>query len=141
MFRGRTLWIVAFLAALLWSVYRPFDYTIWLLEVFPALIAAVVLWFTRDRFPLTRLAYVLILLHCIILMVGGHYTYAEVPLGDWFAEWTGGGLVTDPVMLVTFYGALAEGRVVSADSETNRFPQTLSSSSSLVTTRSRCSSR
>jgi len=86
MFRGRTLWIAAFLAALSWSVYRPFDYTIWLLEVFPALIAAAVLWFTRNRFPLTRLAYVLILLHCIILMVGGHYTYAEVPLGEWVQQ-------------------------------------------------------
>ena len=86
MFRGRTLWIAAFLAALFWSVYRPFDYTIWLLEVFPALIAAAVLWFTRDRFPLTRLAYVLILLHCILLMVGGHYTYAEVPLGEWIQQ-------------------------------------------------------
>jgi len=58
----------------------------WVLEVVPALVAAVVLFATRKRFPLTRLAYVLILVHCIILMVGGHYTYAEVPAGDWFAD-------------------------------------------------------
>ena len=50
------------------------------------MIGGLVLWFTRDRFPLTPLAYVLILIHCIILMVGGHYTYAEVPLGEWVRE-------------------------------------------------------
>ena len=50
------------------------------------LIGAGILWFTRERFPLTRLVYVLILLHCIILMIGGHYTYALVPLGDWVQE-------------------------------------------------------
>ena len=83
---GRTLWITAFLAVLLWSAYRPFDYVIWFLEVFPALVAAAVLWFTRERFPLTTLAYSLILLHCIILMVGGHYTYALVPLGEWIQQ-------------------------------------------------------
>ena len=52
----------------------------------PAVVAAIVLFATRRRFPLTRLAYVLILAHCIILMVGGHYTYAEVPAGDWFRD-------------------------------------------------------
>ncbi len=46
---------------------------------------------TRTRFPLTPLAYGLILVHAIILMVGGHYTYAEVPAGDWVSEWMGGG--------------------------------------------------
>jgi putative membrane protein len=58
----------------------------WCLEVAPAVIGGIVLWFTRDRFPLTTLVYVLILIHCIILMVGGHYTYAEVPLGEWARE-------------------------------------------------------
>ncbi len=52
----------------------------------PALVGAAVLWTTRDSFPLTSLTYVLILIHCIILMVGGHYTYAEVPLGDWVRD-------------------------------------------------------
>jgi len=82
----RALWIVVFLAVLTWSGIRPHDYATWWLEVFPALIGAGVLWFTRTRFPLTRMAYILILVHCIILMVGGHYTYAEVPLGDWVRE-------------------------------------------------------
>jgi len=82
----RTSWIVIFLAVLIWSGIGPHDYPTWLLEVFPALAAAAVLWFTRERFPLTRLTYVLILIHCIILMVGGHYTYAEVPLGDWVRD-------------------------------------------------------
>jgi len=79
-------WIVIFSAVLIWSGIGPHDYPTWLLEVAPAIVAAAVLWFTRERFPLTRLTYVLILVHCVILMVGGHYTYAEVPLGDWVRE-------------------------------------------------------
>jgi putative membrane protein len=82
----QTTWIVIFLAVLIWSGIGPHDYPTWLLEVAPALIAATVLWFTRERFPLTRLTYILILIHCIILIVGGHYTYAEVPLGDWIRD-------------------------------------------------------
>ena len=54
--------------------------------MFPALIGAGLLWYTRVSFPLTTMSYVLILVHCIILMVGGHYTYAEVPLGDWVRD-------------------------------------------------------
>ena len=83
----RAAWIIIFLAVLAWSGYEPHDYPTWWLEVSPALIGAGILWFTRERFPLTRLTYGLILVHCIILMVGGHYTYAEVPLGDWISEW------------------------------------------------------
>ena len=79
-------WIVIFSSVLVWSGIGPHDYPTWLLEVAPAIVAAAVLWFTRERFPLTRLTYVLILIHCIILMVGGHYTYAEVPLGEWVRE-------------------------------------------------------
>ena len=79
-------WIAIFAGVLLWSGIEPKDTVIWMLEVAPAVIAAIVLLATRRRFPLTRLAYVLILVHCIILMVGGHYTYAEVPAGDWFRD-------------------------------------------------------
>jgi len=79
-------WITTFLVVLVWSGIGPHDYPTWWLEVAPALAAAAVLWFTRERMPLTRLTYILILVHCIILMVGGHYTYAEVPLGDWLRE-------------------------------------------------------
>ena len=80
------LWIATFGAVLIWSGIGPHDYPTWLLEVAPAIVAAAVLWYTRERFPLTRLTYILILAHCIILMVGGHYTYAEVPLGEWLKE-------------------------------------------------------
>ena len=80
------IWISVFLLVLVWSGIGPHDYPTWWLEVTPALVAAAILWFTRERFPLTRLTYVLILVHCIILMVGGHYTYAEVPLGEWLRE-------------------------------------------------------
>jgi putative membrane protein len=79
-------WIAVFVGVLLWSGIEPKDTVTWMLEVAPAVIAAVVLLATRRRFPLTRLAYVLILVHCLILMVGGHYTYAEVPAGDWFRD-------------------------------------------------------
>jgi putative membrane protein len=71
---------------LVWSGIEPKDYVTWCLEVFPAVAGGVILWFTRERFPLTTLVYVLILIHCLILMVGGHYTYAEVPLGEWLRE-------------------------------------------------------
>jgi len=79
-------WITTFVVVLVWSGIGPHDYPTWWLEVAPALVAAAVLWSTRERFPLTRLTYILILLHCVILMVGGHYTYAEVPLGEWLRE-------------------------------------------------------
>jgi putative membrane protein len=85
-----TAWIVIFIGVLVWSGIGPKDYPTWGLEVAPAVIGALILWFTRERFPLTPVAYVLILVHCIILMVGGHYTYAEVPLGDWVREVIGG---------------------------------------------------
>lgn len=80
------IWILIFVVVLVWSGIGPHDYPTWILEVGPALIGAAVLWFTRVSFPLTRLTYILILIHCIILMVGGHYTYAEVPLFDWIRD-------------------------------------------------------
>lgn len=70
----------------LWSAINPKDYFTWLLEVAPAIIAFTVLAFTYRRFPLTDLAYVLIAIHTVILCVGGHYTYAEVPLFDWIRD-------------------------------------------------------
>lgn len=79
-------WIALFTGVLLWSGFEPKDTVTWMLEVVPAVAAAIILFATRRRFPLTRLAYVLILVHCIILMVGGHYTYAEVPAGEWVRE-------------------------------------------------------
>ena len=83
------LWLILFFAVLIWSGINPKDYFTWILEVAPALMGLVVLAFTRRSFPLTPLVYGLILFHCIILMVGGHYTYAEVPLFDYFKDWFG----------------------------------------------------
>lgn len=80
------LWLAVFFGVLLWSGIRPKDYLTWFLEVSPALVGIVVLCATRRGFPLTGLAYALILAHSVILMVGGHYTYAEVPLGEWARE-------------------------------------------------------
>ena len=76
------LWVVIFLVVLIWSGIQPKSQATWVLEVLPAVIGALILVFTYQKFRLTTLLYVLILLHCIILMVGGHYTYAEVPLFD-----------------------------------------------------------
>ena len=86
----RTAWIVIFLGVLVWSGIAPKDYPTWGLEVTPAVVGAIILWFTRKRFPLTPVTYALILAHCVILMIGGHYTYAEVPLGEWVREWLDG---------------------------------------------------
>lgn len=80
------LWVALFCGVLIWSAIEPKDYYTWILEVLPALIGAGILAATRRRFPLTPLVYLLILIHCIILMVGGHYTYAEVPLFDWIGQ-------------------------------------------------------
>ncbi|MBT8067120.1 MAG: DUF2238 domain-containing protein [Gammaproteobacteria bacterium] len=82
----RIVWMVIFFGVLIWSGIGPKDFPTWCLEVFPAVLGAVVLWVTRERFPLTTLVYVLILIHCVILMIGGHYTYAEVPLGEWLRD-------------------------------------------------------
>ena len=82
-------WLVVFFSVLAWSAFQPRDALTWALEVSPAVIGLLLLWLTRHSFPLTPLLYFLILLHCLILMVGGHYTYAEVPLFDDIARWTG----------------------------------------------------
>lgn len=73
-------------AVLVWSGIRPHEYFTWLLEVFPVLLAGPVLILTYRRFRLTDITYTLIALHAVILMVGGHYTYAEVPLGNWVRD-------------------------------------------------------
>jgi putative membrane protein len=68
------------------SAIRPHDYFTWVLEVAPILIGVPILVATRDRFPLTSLAYRLLTIHALILMLGGHYTYALVPLGEWVKD-------------------------------------------------------
>mgnify|MGYP001401631782 CR=1 FL=1 len=71
------------LALLVWSGIRPYDYATWGLEVFPAVAGIIAIAVTHRRFPLTPLLLVLIFLHMALLIVGGHYTYARVPLGQW----------------------------------------------------------
>lgn len=83
---GYVLLLIGVLVVLLWSGVGPRDRLTWWLEVAPVLIAIPVLLASYTRFRLTALVYVLIALHAVILMVGGHYTYAEVPLFDWLRE-------------------------------------------------------
>ncbi len=84
------LLLLSFVALVMfWSVVQPKDLYTWFLEVFPIFIGLPILFFTRNRMPLTTFTYTVISLHCCILMVGGHYTYAEVPLGEWFKDWFG----------------------------------------------------
>lgn len=83
------LWLAVFFGVLAWSAIEPADRLTWWLEVAPALAVVIVLAATRTRFPLTPLLYGLLLFHCIVLMIGGHYTYAHVPAFDWLSEWMG----------------------------------------------------
>tara|TARA_R110002111_G_scaffold118347_1_gene180787 strand:- start:644 stop:1246 length:603 start_codon:yes stop_codon:yes gene_type:complete len=70
----------------IWSAINPFEYFTWFLEVLPAVIGIILLIVTFKPFRFTNLVYILIFLHCAILIIGGHYTYAEVPLFDWIQE-------------------------------------------------------
>jgi len=81
--------VIIFIVVFGWSAYEPKDQFTWFLEVLPALIGAVLIVYTRHSFPLTPLLYFLILIHMIILMVGGHYTYAEIPRFELKKELTG----------------------------------------------------
>ncbi len=78
--------LLSFVAALVWSGIGPRDRFTWVLEVFPAVLGVAVLVGTYPRFRFTRLAYVLMWAHALILLVGGHYTYAEVPLFNWLRD-------------------------------------------------------
>ena len=80
------IWLFIYFAVFIWSAINPKDLFTWFLEVFPAMIAFVVLAITYKKFRLTPLVYTLILIHCIILMIGGHYTYAQVPVFDFIKE-------------------------------------------------------
>ena len=78
--------LALFAAVFVWSAIRPHDYFTWMLEVFPAVIGLALLLATRKRFPLTPLLLILLFVHAVILVVGGHYTYALVPLGFWMQD-------------------------------------------------------
>ncbi len=71
-------WLAIYCVSLVWSAVEPHDYFTWFLEAAPALIGLAILAWTHKRFPLTPLAYSLILVHCLILFLGAHYSYAEV---------------------------------------------------------------
>ena len=73
-------------AVFTWSGMGPHDRYTWWLEVLPVLMVLPILIATYQRFRLTRMLYALITLHAVILMVGGHYTYALVPVGDWVRD-------------------------------------------------------
>lgn len=78
--------IALFFIGLITSAINPHDYFTWMLEVFPGVVGLLILVFTFKKFRFSDLTYVLILIHCYILFIGGHYTYAEVPLFDWIKE-------------------------------------------------------
>jgi len=78
--------LATFLAILAWSGIDPKDHFIWFLEVFPAIVGAVVLVVIYPRVKLTMLVYCLIWLHALVLMLGGHWTYAEMPLFSWLRD-------------------------------------------------------
>src|SRR5436305_11934178 len=81
------LFLIAALAAVFaWSAIRPHDYFTWFLETVQAMIAIVILAATYPRFRFTPLVYTLIVAHIAVLCVGGHYTYAEVPLFNWIRD-------------------------------------------------------
>jgi len=83
------LWLAAFFALLLWSGIHPRDRFTWFLEVLPAILGLVVLALSYRRFRLIPLAYGLVLLLSAVLMIGGHYTYAQVPAFDWLRDLLG----------------------------------------------------
>lgn len=80
------LMLIAFFAVLTWSGIRPYDRFTWFLEISPAVGALILLALTYRRFEFTTMTYFLIMIHSMILMVGGKYTYAEVPLFNWIRD-------------------------------------------------------
>jgi putative membrane protein len=86
----RLVWFVVLLSpVLVWSAIGPHDRFTWFLEVAPILVGLPVALAVQHRFRLSSLLLVLLWWHCVILIVGGHYTYARVPLGDWAMHWFG----------------------------------------------------
>lgn len=78
--------LLLLVSLLIWSAINPYEYFTWVLEVSPAILGVLILMLTFKKFKFTNLVYVLIFFHCVILIIGGHYTYAEVPLFDWIQE-------------------------------------------------------
>lgn len=87
--RRLIVFLVLLIPVLAWSAINPYDRLTWWLEVTPVLIGVPLILAVHRRFPLSTLLLGLIWLHCVILIVGGHYTYARVPAGAWCQEWFG----------------------------------------------------
>lgn len=85
-YRFQLVLLAGLVLVFLWSANGPADRFIWILEVLPGVIGVIILAATIRRFPLTHMLYLLIWLHAAILFVGGHYTYAEVPLFNWLRD-------------------------------------------------------
>jgi putative membrane protein len=89
--RGRALAVMsaALVALLVWSGIRPYDRLTWFMEVLPVIVALPLMWATHRRFPLTDILYACIFVHCCVLMLGGAFTYARVPMGFALQDWLG----------------------------------------------------
>jgi putative membrane protein len=86
----RLIWFLALLAPVVaWSWIGPHDRFTWWLESAPVVVGVPLILALQRKFPLSSLLLVLLWLHCVVLVVGGHYTYAQVPLGDWARGWFG----------------------------------------------------
>lgn len=88
-FKTEIILLILTILLLIWSGINPKEYFTWFLEVLPAVIGMLLLIFTYKKFRFTRLLYILIFFHLAILIIGGHYTYAEVPLFDHIKEMFG----------------------------------------------------
>ena len=80
------IWIILLVAITLWSFINPHDYPTWWMEAAPVFIGGTILLATLKKFPFTPLVYRLMWLHAVVLLVGAHYTYAEVPLFNWLRD-------------------------------------------------------
>lgn len=87
--RSCTLLMLALVTGLAWSAAGAYEFGTWCMEVAPIVVVMPVIWFTRRRFPLTDLCCTLIAVQSALMMLGGHYTYARVPLGFWMEGWFG----------------------------------------------------
>lgn len=86
----RLIWFVMLLLPVVaWTWINPHDRLTWWLESFPVVLGVPLILIFGKRFPLSNLLLVLLWLHCVLLVVGGHYTYAHVPLGEWARGWFG----------------------------------------------------
>jgi len=87
--RELTVLSAALICFLVWSGFRPYDRLTWFMQVLPVIVALPLMWATRRRFPLTDILFACIFVHCCVLMLGGAYTYARVPMGFALQDWLG----------------------------------------------------